>query len=111
MSTSAKPSNAAVTGPAQESLISRIILTPTLFISFLLSLFLIDHKTHGGIFGNRPDRDGYYHSHQKKLAKQEMEDAFLMRNKVIAGICVCSGVGLGLLGWLVTKGWQLIAHS
>ncbi|OAL33622.1 hypothetical protein AYO20_07129 [Fonsecaea nubica] len=95
--------------PVAEPLLSRLIVAPVLFISFLISLFLIDRQTYGSIFARSGSRDGYYHSHQRKLAKREMDDAFQMRSKVIAGMFIFSAVTLALLAWTlesVWKGWR-----
>ncbi|KIW80528.1 hypothetical protein Z517_07144 [Fonsecaea pedrosoi CBS 271.37] len=95
--------------PVAESLLSRLIVAPVLFISFLISLFLIDRQTYGSIFARSGSRDGYYHSHQRKLAKREMDDAFQMRSKVIAAMFIFSAVTLALLAWTlesVWKGWR-----
>ena len=100
----------ADSAPAKESLLSRVVVAPVLFVSFLVSLFLIDSETHRGIFRGHKDKDGYYHSNQKKLAKEEMDEAFKMRNKVIAGLFLFAGVGLALTGWVLVRCWHFIAH-
>lgn len=78
---------------------SRFLLTPLLFISFLVSLFLIDKQTYSKVLSGHGSADSYYHSHQRKMAKREMEDAFHLRNKVLAAMFVISGIGLALIGW------------
>jgi hypothetical protein len=108
---STKKSGTAELPRIEESLFSRIIVAPVLFVSFIFSLFLIDRKTYGGIFGQHADKDGYYHSHQRKLAKREMDDAFMMRNKVIAVMAVSSAVGLAVLGWGVSKAYHFMMAS
>jgi hypothetical protein len=93
---------------ATESLLSRLIIAPVLFISFLISLLLIDRQTSANIFSrSTTNKDGYYHSHQRKLAKREMDDAFQMRGKVIAVMVLCMGVGLGVLAWLGESLWSV----
>lgn len=82
-----------------ESLFSRIIVTPLLFISFLISLFLIDKQTYSRVLSGHSQVDHYYHSHQRKMAKQELEDAFHMRNRVLGVIFVVGGVSLAMFGW------------
>ncbi|KAL9619529.1 MAG: hypothetical protein Q9160_005892 [Pyrenula sp. 1 TL-2023] len=82
--------------PASESLVSRILFAPLLFISFIVSLLIVDREASSSVFGlsspsddnsRSSDKQGkekkYYHSHQRKLAKREIGDAFKMRNKVI----------------------------
>lgn len=78
---------------------SRIIMTPLLFISFLISLFLIDKQTYSTVLSGHPHSDEHYHSNQRKMAKQELEDAFHMRNRVLGVIFVLGGFGLAVLGW------------
>jgi len=92
---------------ARDPLIVRLIVAPVLFISFLVSLFFIDQKTYGGIFGNSSNKDGYYHSHQRKLAKREMDDAFQLRQKVIAAMCVLAAVSVALVAWGVEAVWTV----
>ncbi|KIX93878.1 uncharacterized protein Z520_10503 [Fonsecaea multimorphosa CBS 102226] len=98
------PSDSA---PITESLLSRLIVAPVLFVSFLISLFLIDRQTYGSIFGRSGSQDGYYHSHQRKLAKREMDDAFQMRSKVIAAMVLLSAVSLALLAWILESTWNV----
>jgi len=105
---SKKAANGAVAGeafPVPEPLFTRLIVAPVLFVSFLISLFLIDRKVYGGIFGSAGSKDGYYHSHQRKLAKQEIDDAFQLRKRVIAAMCVIGGVGVALVAWSIEKAW------
>jgi len=92
--------------PITESLLSRLIVAPVLFISFLISLVLIDRQTYGTVFGKSASRDGYYHSHQKSLAKREMDDAFQLRGKIIAGMILLSAVALALFAWTVESIWN-----
>lgn len=109
---------------ASESLISRTILAPVLFISFILSLLIVDRKTSTTIFSptgsplGSPGPRGshgagshaYYHSHQRKLAKMEVDDAFAIRRRVIVAMCVFAGIGfvatvlVGLKLWTLLKG-------
>lgn len=91
-----------------ESLLFRLIATPVLFISFLISLFLIDRQTSGGIFGSSGSKDGYYHSHQRKLARHDITDAFQLRNKVIAAIIAALGFGLAFVAWSFSKAWHAV---
>ncbi|KAJ9604969.1 hypothetical protein H2200_010358 [Cladophialophora chaetospira] len=99
------PTSAAA--PIAESAFSRLIVAPVLFVSFLVSLVLIDRQTYGTVFGRSGSKDGYYHSHQKKLAKQEMDDAFQMRKKVIAAMVLLSAVVLALSAWTVESMWKV----
>jgi len=109
---SAKNSNAN-TGPIPvvDSTFTRLIVAPMLFVSFLFSLFLVDRQVWVSIFGSSSGtssgKDGYYHSHQRKLAKQEMNDAFALRRKVIAALCVVGGVALALVAWSLEKAWAI----
>jgi len=89
-----------------EPLLSRLVVAPVLFVSFLISLFLIDRKHYGSIFASSGSKDGYYHSHQRKLAKQEMDDAFQMRRKVIALMMMLSAVALAVVAWAVEALWR-----
>ncbi|KIX07078.1 uncharacterized protein Z518_05055 [Rhinocladiella mackenziei CBS 650.93] len=93
--------------PAAESLFSRLLVAPILFVSFLISLFLIDRHNYSGIFARSGSKDGYYHSHQRKLAKQEMDEAFRMRRKVIAAMCMLTAVSLAFIAWGIESVWTL----
>jgi len=95
-------------GPAAESLFSRLIVAPVLFTSFLISLVLIDRQTYGSVFGRSGSKDGYYHSHQRKLAKQEMDNAFQLRSKVIAVMVLLSAVTLALFAWTLESIWNFL---
>lgn len=103
---SSKKGSALEATPVAESLLSRLIVAPVLFISFLVSLLLIDRKTYGGIFGSSGSSDGHYHSHQRKLAKREMDDAFHLRNKIIAGMAIFGAVSLALFAWCMESLWK-----
>lgn len=94
--------------PIPESLLSRLVVAPVLFVSFLISLFLIDRKHYGSIFASSGSTDGYYHSHQRKLAKQEMDDAFQMRRKVIALMLMLSAVALAVVAWAFESLWRFL---
>lgn len=96
----------SATAAAPESLFSRVIVGPVIFISFLISLLLVDRKIYASIFGpDHHDDHGYYHSHQRKLAKSEMDQAFQQRNRVIAGMCMASGVVVAVAMWAISAGW------
>lgn len=92
--------------PVSEPLLSRLIVAPVLFVSFLISLFLIDRKHHESIFANSKSQDGYYHSHQRKLAKREMDDAFQMRRKVIILMAILSAVAIAVVTWAFESLWR-----
>lgn len=114
-------------GHTSEPLFTRLIVAPVLFVSFLISLFLIDRKTYGTVFSHHPDPnshshshsstishdgdDEYYHSHKRKLARQEMEDAFALRSKVIAGFAILGGVSVAIVGWCGSKFFQAIVSG
>jgi len=108
MSTKKSGSTTPETSPITESLLSRLIVAPVLFISFLVSLVLIDRQTSGSVFGKSGSKDGYYHSHQRKLAKRDMDGAFQMRSKVIALMVVLSAVALALFAWTMDSIWNLL---
>ncbi|EXJ65114.1 hypothetical protein A1O7_01454 [Cladophialophora yegresii CBS 114405] len=107
MSTKKGPPSIAEGSPIPEPLLSRLIVAPVLFVSFLISLVLIDRQTYGTVFGKSGSKDGYYHSHQKKLARREMDDAFQMRSKVIAVMVLVVAVTLALFAWTVESIWQV----
>lgn len=96
------------------------VMTPIIFVSFLVSLALVDlnYSIRRSQFTNGPGRlpgwlhhvlyrptasgasggsqDGYYHSKQKKLAKMEMADAFEIRGTVVAVLlALCASTGWG----------------
>ena len=123
---STSPSTTA--SAATDSFLIRTILAPILFISFLISLVLIDRSTSTEVFSHshaehdhhHSDRgdpsehsgDGqYYHSHQRKLMKREMDDAFAMRNRVIAVMMICGAFGVAILGWCGVKVWEVVIPS
>lgn len=97
--------------PSNESLFGRLILAPVLFVSFILSFFLIDKQTGSEIFGSNPEKGSYYHSHQRKLAKKEMDEAWVRKNRVIAVLCVGSAVGLALIAWAGLRAWELFRRT
>ena len=69
-------------------------------------MLLIDRQTYVSVFGKSGSTDGYYHSHQRKIAKQDMDDAFHMRNKIIAGMVMFSAVSLALFAWCMEATWK-----
>lgn len=106
-----KSSSASSSSAETESLFSRTIFAPILFVSFLISLLIVDQKTSATILPH-PDKklhneDHYYHSHQRKLAKREMDEAFALRKRVIAGMCLLSALTLVGLGWSLSKVWSI----
>jgi len=92
--------------PLSEPLLSRLVVAPILFVSFLISLFLVDRKHYGSILANSNSKDGYYHSHQRKMAKRDMDDAFQMRRKVIAFMFMLSAVALAAVAWSFESLWR-----
>ncbi|KAL2403195.1 hypothetical protein ABEF95_008500 [Exophiala dermatitidis] len=98
---------ASGSNPVPEPLLTRLVVAPVLFVSFLISLFLIDRQTYASIFGRSPSKDGYYHSHQRKLAKREMDEAFQMRRKVIVALCALSAVSLAIVAWGIESLWTV----
>jgi hypothetical protein len=121
---SSPPSSSASTNAhhkASESFLSRTILAPVLFISFIFSLLIIDRRTSSLILsppGSPPgsprpkspgkDPQGYYHSHQRKLARREVDEAFAIRGKVIVGMCVLGSVGFVGMVLVGMKVWRWI---
>jgi hypothetical protein len=111
-----KPAS-STSSPEVESIVSRTILVPVLFVSFIFSLFFVDKQTSAGIFESNAQKDSkhghehYYHSHQRKLARKEFDDAFALRKRVIAAMCVGGVIGLAGLGWLLTKAWTFWRYS
>lgn len=117
----ASPSESPTNSGPSESLISRVLLAPLLFVSFLVSLAIVDDRTSSSIIkssenegtssktkrtsgGNgKPSvekgREGYYHSHQRKLMKREIGDAFAIRGNVLLALCLLTALGLTALGW------------
>ncbi|ATY63220.1 hypothetical protein CCM_06677 [Cordyceps militaris CM01] len=101
----------------------RIVMTPINFVSFLVSLVLVDiHYTrrrlhthaespsrlpswlHDLLYRRHPYEDlrgqsseihepWYYHSKQKKLMRMEAEDAFRLRGTVLVGLAVALAAG------------------
>ncbi len=89
----------------QESIFARLVVAPVLFVSFLISLFFIDRQTITGVFKRKADKDVYYHSHQKKLAKHDLDEAYSKSNRVVLAMCISSAIGLALTGWVVSKAY------
>lgn len=96
------------TSPAQESLFTRVFITPLLFVSFIVSLFLIDKDTYSKVFSGHGSYDQHYHTHQRKMARREIEDAFHLRNRVLAAIFIITGFGFALAGWGGVKITQML---
>ena len=113
---STKPMSSSSSAEA-ESIVSRTLFGPVLFVSFLVSLFFVDEQTSAGIFESSARTDPnnkhqhYYHSNQRKLAKKEFDDAFVLRKRVIAAMCVAGGIGLAGLAWCFSKAWVMWACS
>jgi hypothetical protein len=109
---SSRPASSAPS-PEAESVISRTLVGPVLFVSFIVSLFFVDKQTSAEIFESNSRTDAkheheqYYHSHQRKLARREFDDAFALRTRVIAAMCIAGGIGLAGLGWCLTKAWSM----
>lgn len=93
--------------PAADPILMRLFVAPVLFVSFLVSLFLIDRHHYARIFSNVDPKPDHYHSHQRKLAKAEVDDAFLLRRKVIAALCILSAVCLALFAWGIESIWRI----
>lgn len=112
---STKPGPSA-SGSEADSIISRTLLGPILFVSFIFSLFVVDRQTSAEIFASNTRTDTnhahehYYHSHQRKLAKKEFDEAFRLRKRVIAAMCIGSGIALAGLVWCLTKAWAILGY-
>ena len=107
--TSASKSTASVQSSITESSFFRVLLTPILFVSFLISLVLVDKSTYKSVLSGHSSisqSETYYHSHQRKLAKTEMDQAFRRRNQVLAVIFVGSGVGMAIIAWAGSAVWR-----
>lgn len=73
---------------AEDKSSSRLsfVLTPILFLSFIVSLILVDNRTRSSIHppttpcDDNCDNQDYYHSRQRNIAKLELLDAFEMRD-------------------------------
>jgi hypothetical protein len=119
MSTKSKsPQTTTSETASAESFLSRTLIAPLLFLSFLFSLLWIDRKTSAEIFTHeapesksqtRKSSDPsskYYHSHQRHLARLEVDDAFAYQGKVIALLCVGSAVVLAGGSWAAWRLWH-----
>ena len=91
-----------------ESAFSRLIAGPVLFVSFLISLAFIDKNNSNRVFGHSAEKGEHYHSHQRKLGKQEINDAFQQKNKVILLFLFVGGVGLAIAGWTTVMFWEWV---
>ncbi|ROT36929.1 hypothetical protein SODALDRAFT_325492 [Sodiomyces alkalinus F11] len=81
----------------------KFIITPIIFISFLVSLAWIDFRyTLRRPSGTARGSAGYYHSYQAKLAKLEMADALGIRSYV-ALVMLAVAVVIGWGGWEAVK--------
>ncbi|RMD44240.1 hypothetical protein DV735_g868, partial [Chaetothyriales sp. CBS 134920] len=95
---------------APESAFSRFVVAPVVFVTFLFSLALIDRRAAERIFGKEQHskQHGYYHSHQKKLGKQEMADAFQIQRRVIVLFCLLSGLTVWVAVFAANRLWHLV---
>ncbi|MCJ1371745.1 hypothetical protein MMC20_002964 [Loxospora ochrophaea] len=98
--------------PTSDSLLTRLILTPLLFTSFLLSLFLIDKRTHASYrhlhtsppSSNSAEKEEWVlRAKHRKMMRMETSDAFALR-KWVMGVLVL-GLGAGALGMVVVGVW------
>ncbi|MCJ1258370.1 hypothetical protein MMC24_006203 [Lignoscripta atroalba] len=124
-STSPSPSPSSRDSP--DSLLSRLVFTPLLFISFLLSLLLIDNRNHnsvtrhhsppnespasilGWIFGlrwkNRDNNKGhqeawFWRAKHRRMARMEFSEAFEIRKLVLVGLVLGAVVSCMVGMWL-----------
>ena len=80
-----QPSSHDASDPPSSRL--SIILTPLLFLSFLFSLLVVDNRTRSTLHApstpcdKNCDREDYYHSRQRKIAKWELRQAFELRER------------------------------
>jgi len=114
MSKTSSKASSSSEQPVVESLLSRTLFVPVLFVSFIISLFLIDRNTSAGVFSHEDPKDPqkekgrYYHANHRKLAKQELDEAFQFRGRVIAAMCITSAFGIVLTGWGLSQAWAYI---
>ncbi|KAJ4381969.1 hypothetical protein N0V85_008612 [Neurospora sp. IMI 360204] len=124
---------------SRQSTLYKVVMTPIIFVSFILSLAIVDlkysmHRSHYHAerrpsrlppwlhriaYKYRPyqytavdengkpveDKDGYYHSKQRKLMAMEADDAFQMRRTVVAGLVLAGMVATWGAWW--TLRWVL----
>ncbi|KAK3397732.1 hypothetical protein B0T20DRAFT_355588 [Sordaria brevicollis] len=122
-----------------QSTLYKVVMTPIIFVSFILSLAIVDlkysmHRSHYHaesrpsrlppwlhriVYKYRPyqytavdengkpveDKDGYYHSKQRKLMAMEADDAFQMRGIVVVGLVLTSFMAVWGVWW--TLRWAL----
>jgi hypothetical protein len=87
------------------------LITPVLFVSFLISLILVDRRTRASVHppstpcGSRCDREDFYHTRQRRLAKMEIGQAFQMRDNALK--LLGFSLGAGILGTAGAGGWWL----
>ncbi|PSR91927.1 hypothetical protein BD289DRAFT_481365 [Coniella lustricola] len=109
-SSSPAPTRPPSRGDASISRLAAIynaLLTPIIFVTFLLSLAWVDLRytlTRSHLHANAQQRmpswlhhivyREYYHSKQRKLMKMEISDAFEMRGSVMAVFGVLTMVGI-----------------
>jgi len=60
------------------------------------------------VFSGHPEHDSYYHTHQRKMARHEIDDAFHMRNRVLAAMFIFSGIGLAVVGWSGSRAYHAL---
>ncbi|KAH7326760.1 hypothetical protein B0I35DRAFT_405951 [Stachybotrys elegans] len=111
----------------------RLVMTPLNFVTFLVSLVLVDMRfttmryhthseaqsrlpawLHGMLFRNNPYQtyDGggqprqeswHYHSNQKKLMRMEADEAFRMRSSVLVIMAVAAATAVGFVGYALNR--------
>ena len=107
---STKSPAVSISSKEAETFLSRTLLVPVLFVSFLFSLFIVDRNTSASIFSPSqaasPERERFYHSYQRKLAKREIDDAFVLRRRVIVAMCIACAIGIVGAGWCLSMAWR-----
>ena len=99
---------------AAESYLVRTLFVPILFVSFLFSLLWVDRGTSTEVFSHDDPKSNarkgsetkYYHSHQRKLAKKEFDDAFAYQGRVVAMLCIGGAFVLVGASWAIWRFWQ-----
>lgn len=92
------------TKPMTESAFSRFVVAPVLFASFLVSLFLVDHKTISSIFSEPHYIDTY--SFRRQSVRKEVDEAFHLRNRVLGAMLFVGGLSAALFGWACAKAFR-----
>lgn len=80
-----------------------------LLVSFLISLLLVDQKAVSSVFSKPHYIDTY--SRQRKAVREEVDDAFHLRNRVLGVVLFVGGLSAALIGWACTKAFSAVFPS